>query len=87
MLRVVIHYASAVLAGASALAFIGLGTALVQFLNPERSPDDKLTTWFTPNRRPSDFVGVGWRLQRLQWLAMVVCGLALLLFGFTWNPL
>jgi hypothetical protein len=78
-----IHYLFAVLAAASVLAFVGLGLALQQFFNPDRSLDDKLTNWLTPNRRPSDFVGPGWRLQKLQWLSFALIPVSLLLWGFT----
>ena len=78
-----LHYLFAALAAACVLAFAGLGFALDQFLDPNRPLDEKLTTWFTPNRRPSDFVGSGWRLQKLQWLSGALFAIFIFLWGFT----
>jgi len=83
MVRLALHYSFAVLAALCALAFVGLGAALLQFFNPNQSLDDKLTSRFTANRRRSDFVGPGWRLQKLQWLSLALCAVFLILWGAT----
>lgn len=57
MMRTALHYGFAALAAACFLAFILLGAALPQFLDSDRPLDDKLTTFFTPSRRRTDFVG------------------------------
>ena len=83
MIRLIFHYAFAVLAAICALAFIGLGAALMQYFDPDRSLDAKLINWLTASRRPSDFVGPGWRLQKLQWLSLALIPMFLLLWGIT----
>lgn len=80
MLRIV-HFALGIVAGLFAVAFIGFGAAAHQFLDPDRSFDDTLTTLLTPSRRPSDFVGPGWRYQKLQWLSAILAIVAIFLFG------
>jgi hypothetical protein len=82
-IRLILHHTFGVLAAACALAFIGLGAALEQYFDPDRSLDDKLTNWFTPNRRRRDFIGPGWRLQKLQWLSLVLLPVFLALWGST----
>lgn len=79
----VIHYAFGALAGLTVLAALLCGAIATQLLDPERSIGDKLTTWLTPNRRKQDFVGSGWRYQKLQWLALAVTFVFLFLFGIS----
>jgi hypothetical protein len=81
-----LHYGFAVIAGACVIAFVGFGAAAYQFLDPDRSLDDRLTTRFTPNRRASDFTGNGWRYQKLQWLSVGLFVISFLLFGLTGTP-
>ena len=83
MINLVVHYLFGVLATAAGLAFVGIGAALPQFVNADRSLDDKLTTLLTPSRRASDFIGLGWRLQQLQWLSAPLCILFAALFLVT----
>ena len=83
MLLLVVHYSFAVLACICAIGFIGFAAAAQQYLDPGRSLDEKLTTWFTPNRRATDFIEPGWRYQKLQWLAGVLAVVAAILFGIT----
>ena len=83
MMRTALPYGFAGLAAACFLAFILLGAALPQFLDSDRPLDDKLTTFFTPSRRRTDFVGHGWRLQKLQWLSMALAVFFVLLWATT----
>jgi hypothetical protein len=83
MIRAVLDYGFAALAALCFLAFILLGAALPQYLDPARSMDDKLTTFFTPSRRRTDFVDPGWRLQKLQWLCMALAVLFFLIWAIT----
>jgi len=83
MINLVFHYLFGVLAVAAGLTFVGVGAALPQFLDSDRSIDDKLTTSLTPSRRESDFIGPGWRLQQLQWVRAPLCILFTALFLVT----
>ena len=83
VIRLFFHYSFLVLAAVCALGFIGLGAALQQYLDPDRPLDQKLANWLTPTRRRSDFIGPGWRLQKLQWLTFVLCPLFMVLWGIT----
>jgi hypothetical protein len=83
MMHTALHYGFAALAAVCFLAFILLGAALPQFLDPDRSLDDKLTTFFTPSRKRTDYVGRGWRLQKLQWLSMGLAVFFMLLWAAT----
>jgi hypothetical protein len=83
MIRLALHYAFGGLAAACGLVFMAIGLALPQYLDPDRSLDDKLTTFFTPSRRRTDFVGAGWRLQKLQWLTVPLAVIFLLLWAAT----
>ena len=83
MIRVAFHYAFGALAAGCVLAFILLGAALPQYLDPDRSLDDRLTTFFTPSRRRADFLAPGWRLQKLQWLSMALAVAFMILWAVT----
>jgi hypothetical protein len=83
MIRLALHYGFAGLAAACVVAFILLGAALPQYLDPDRSLDDKLTTFFTPSRRRTDFVEPGWRLQKLQWLSVGLAVVFMVLWAAT----
>ena len=83
MIRLIIHYTFAVLAAVCVLAWIGLGAAVMQYFDPDRPLDQKLANWLTPTRRRSDFIGPGWRLQKLQWLSFALVPVFMLLWGIT----
>ena len=83
MVRVVLHYAAAAIIVVCMLGFALFGGIAYQFLDPDRPMGDKLTTWLTPSRRTGDFVGPGWRYQKLQWLMFPLMFLAAILFGLT----
>lgn len=83
MLLLIMHYGFGAAACASVIGFIGFGGAAHQFLDPDRSLDDKLTTMLTPSRRARDFIAPGWRYQKLQWLSAAAFFLSAILFGVT----
>jgi hypothetical protein len=84
MLRASIHYVGLVVGLAGALAFVGLRIAAHQYLDPDRSWDDRLTTFFFPaSARASDFLPPGWQLVKRSWFALLVAVVGGILWGVT----
>ena len=82
-MRLAIHYLAAALAVLSVVFLIWCSGAAADALDPDRSLDDQLTTTFTPSRRKSDFVGDGWRMYKLHWVALAVFIAMMFLWGIT----
>jgi hypothetical protein len=84
LLPPLIHYLGLVIGIAGILTWIGLTAAAREYLDPDRSPDDRLTTAFFPaSSKKSDFLEPGWQLWKRAWLAFAIAVLGAILWGST----